>query len=155
MGDDNALSFAKNLEAKLQQRANDLEDIHMEAAIDAELTNTDGPNSNARPVIVLEEQHVVTEEEGDANTEETEKDVFLFDDYNNPNAVANCLSPFVPTSSERLGAFLSLLQLRPYNAVLGEGDVLLDIGCGDGRVCVSAAKVSGTLLYCIAISCYV
>eukprot|EP00978_Attheya_sp_CCMP212_P046414 scaffold391527_cov35-Attheya_sp.AAC.1 len=102
--DDDALSFAKNLEAKLQQRADDLEDIHMEAAIDAELTKTDGPNSNARPVIVLEEQpDVVTEHEGNkTKQEETEKDVFLFNDYNNPNAVANCLSPFVPTSSERL-----------------------------------------------------
>jgi hypothetical protein len=151
MANDNALvSFAKNLEVKLQQRADDLEDIHMEAAIDAELTKTDGPNSNARPVIVLEQAPVVTEGAA-AKKKETEKDV-LFNDYHNPNAVANCLSPFVPTSSERLGAFLSLLQLRPYNAELGEGDVLLDIGCGDGRVCVSAAKVSGTL-YCAAIIC--
>eukprot|EP00978_Attheya_sp_CCMP212_P028523 scaffold98677_cov37-Attheya_sp.AAC.1 len=61
-----------NLEVKLQQRADDLEDIHMEAAIDAELTKTDGPNSKK---------------------EHPEKNV-LFD--NNPNAVTNCLSPFVP-----------------------------------------------------------
>jgi hypothetical protein len=77
-------------------------------------------------VIVLEDP-VVTED-SDAKEEQQEKDV-LFDYYNNnPNTVANCLSPCVPTSSERIGDFLSMLRLCRYNAELEEGDVLLDIG---------------------------
>jgi ubiquinone/menaquinone biosynthesis C-methylase UbiE len=45
----------------------------------------------------------------------------------------NPLVPFVPTRNEVLPAVFKLLNLR-------EGDVFYDLGCGDGRVVVEAAK---------------
>ena len=60
----------------------------------------------------------------------------IFDDYSNPNSVRNCLSPYVPTTSERIDACFSLVNLT-------QDDVLMDIGCGDGRVCISATKLTG------------
>jgi cyclopropane fatty-acyl-phospholipid synthase-like methyltransferase len=55
----------------------------------------------------------------------TDRKETLFDDYVNPNAVSNCLSPYVPTQAERIAAFVSF-------ACLEADDFLLDIGCGDG-----------------------
>lgn len=60
----------------------------------------------------------------------------LFSDYTNPDAVANCLSPYVPTKAERIVALLRFARLKPE-------DVLLDVGSGDGRVCVAASKLTG------------
>lgn len=71
--------------------------------------------------------------EGDANAVEEP----IFSDYTNPNAVRNCLSPYVPTSFERIDAFTSLTKLSTE-------DILLDIGCGDGRVCIASTKTVGT-----------
>ncbi len=45
----------------------------------------------------------------------------------------NPLVPFVPTRSEVLPAVFKLLDLK-------EDDVFYDLGCGDGRVVVEAAK---------------
>ena len=79
----------------------------------------------------------------------------------NPNSVANCLSPYVPTKAARISALVSWLNLTGPRKNDGEPtspcaenfprgtsgvseDVLLDIGCGDGRVCIAASKISGT-----------
>lgn len=46
------------------------------------------------------------------------------------------LAPYVETPHEVVARMLGL-------AGVGEGDVLYDLGCGDGRVCVAAAKEFG------------
>lgn len=44
--------------------------------------------------------------------------------------------PYVPTPSEVVDAMLGLAALKP-------GDVLYDLGCGDGRIVIAAAKKYG------------
>lgn len=114
-GDNNG--FVHCLEARLRERSDELENLHMEAAIDAQVTTTEGGN----PIV--------------SGGNETEKEI-IFDDYTNPNAVENCLSPYEPSSAERIEAFCRWANLT-------SSDVLLDIGCGDGRVCVAASRISG------------
>lgn len=101
-------SFASSLEERLKERSDDLEEVHLDAAIDAQLTLDD--------------------------------DNVIFDDYANPNAVRNCLSPYVPSTAARIDAvcrqFLGEQQEQ-------EQETWLDIGCGDGRVCLAAAKFQG------------
>jgi SAM-dependent methyltransferase len=46
------------------------------------------------------------------------------------------LAPYVATPPEVVARMLCL-------AGVGEGDVLYDLGCGDGRICVAAAKQFG------------
>ncbi len=46
---------------------------------------------------------------------------------------SNPLVPYVPTRQEILPAVFELLDLR-------RGDVFYDLGCGDGRVVIEAAK---------------
>lgn len=121
-------SFVKDLDNRLKERSDELEEVHLEAAIDAQLTNTKSESSNSDPVM----------RQIDCNQERV-----IFEDYTNPNAVENCLSPYVPSSPERIAAFVAWVGLH-------ENDTLLDIGCGDGRVCVAAAKLAGetaTLCY--------
>jgi Histone methylation protein DOT1 len=86
----------------------------MEAAIDAMLTSP-----------------CAAEEIGGSNTSATP----LFSDYTNPNAVENCLSPYVPTKADRIAALVRFARLKPE-------DVLLDLGSGDGRVCVAASMLT-------------
>lgn len=120
-----SVDYVSSLEHRLGARSEKLEEIHMEAAIDAQLTDTNTDSSAANPVIappVL------------SSTERQEP--LLFDDYVNPNAVANCLSPYVPSHAERIAAFVSFAGLEA-------DDYLLDIGCGDGRVCMAAATIAG------------
>lgn len=119
-------AFASSLESRLQDRSDILEELHLEAAIDAQLTVVGGAGTNARPVILSRDEN---------------NGQILFEDYTNPNAVANILSPFVPTAAERIQAFVSWIQLAPFDD--HDGDILLDLGCGDGRVCIAAAKISG------------
>jgi SAM-dependent methyltransferase len=90
------------LEKRLDERSNLLEDIHLEAAIDAKVVDEDADNAQG--------------------------------DNCNSNAVENCWSPYVPSQAARIAEFLSFAELNA-------SDVLLDIGCGDGRVCVAAAAL--------------
>jgi SAM-dependent methyltransferase len=46
------------------------------------------------------------------------------------------LAPYVPTPQEVVDRMLAL-------AVVGKNDVVLDLGCGDGRIPITAAKVFG------------
>eukprot|EP00638_Chattonella_subsalsa_P008739 CAMPEP_0117743780 /NCGR_PEP_ID=MMETSP0947-20121206/6352_1 /TAXON_ID=44440 /ORGANISM="Chattonella subsalsa, Strain CCMP2191" /LENGTH=151 /DNA_ID=CAMNT_0005560573 /DNA_START=6 /DNA_END=461 /DNA_ORIENTATION=+ len=46
------------------------------------------------------------------------------------------LSPFLPTKSRDIESFISFTGLS-------ESDTVVDIGCGDGRVLVAAAKLTG------------
>lgn len=125
-----AVSLATCLESKLKCQSERLEELHMEAAIDAELTldhstgitNTDSNSINGDNELDFSNESLKTKP--------------IFDDYTNPNSIKNCLSPFVPSASECLLSFFSLVKLN-------ENDVLLDIGSGDGRVCVVAAKTIG------------
>jgi 2-polyprenyl-3-methyl-5-hydroxy-6-metoxy-1,4-benzoquinol methylase len=116
--------YISSLEHRLDARSEELEVIHMEAAIDAQLTDTTTDSSAANPVIA---QPVSSSER---------QETLLFDDYVNPNAVSNCLSPYVPSQAERIAAFVSFAGLEA-------DDFLLDIGCGDGRVCIAAATMAG------------
>jgi precorrin-6B methylase 2 len=50
-----------------------------------------------------------------------------------PAFTGNPVVPFVPTREEVIDLVLKALDLR-------EGDVLYDLGCGDGRIPVEAAK---------------
>jgi SAM-dependent methyltransferase len=109
----------RTFEERLRERSDRLEDKHMAAAIDAQLIDvSSAANLTAVP------------------TEGRDKDRAIFDDYVNPDAVENCLSPYVPTAADRIAAFVSF-------AGLNRDDVLLDIGCGDGRVCIAAVKLTG------------
>jgi tRNA G46 methylase TrmB len=101
------VEYIESLERRLRERSDQLEELHMEAAIDAQLTQT---------------------------TQENEDQRVIFDDYVNPHSVSNCLSPYVPTKSLSIASFLQFVELR-------HDDVLLDIGCGDGRVCLAAARL--------------
>ena len=104
--------FVSDLEERLRSKSDKIEELHMEAAIDAEFSGMD-----------------TDEDKGGG-------------DSGNPNSVANCLSPYVPAKAERIAAFVSWVGLKG-NTSDGTGDLLLDIGCGDGRVCTSATKLSG------------
>jgi hypothetical protein len=106
-------AFVSDLEDRLRAKSAKVEELHMEAAIDFEFSGLNGDDS---PV------------ENETNS--------------NPNSVANCLSPYVPTKAERMGAFISWVKLTGPDSDEQE-DVLLDIGCGDGRVCVAASKICG------------
>ena len=117
--------YISSLEHRLDARSEELEVIHMEAAIDAQLTDTTTDSSAANPVI---SNPVISSSE--------RQETLLFDDYVNPNAVSNCLSPYVPSQAERIAAFVSFAGLEA-------DDFLLDIGCGDGRVCIAAATMAG------------
>jgi hypothetical protein len=125
-------SYLDGLEDRLKMRSDQLEDLHLEAAIDAQLTAVVVVNSKKKYNII---QHQQTESEESISNHS----IPIFDDYVNPHAVHNCLSPFVPTQSQRIEAMLDWVGLH-------NNDVFLDIGCGDGRVCVAAAKLKRTIL---------
>jgi hypothetical protein len=129
MGPCDSNEFVRGLEARLEVRSDELEMLHMEAAIDAQLIATEGGN----PIVA-------------AGTTAKTGEV-IFDDYKNSNAVANCLSPYMPSSADSIEAFCRWVKLT-------SSDVLLDIGCGDGRVCVSASRISGMLLSVCMINAY-
>lgn len=113
--------YIKSLEDRLKIRSDELEEIHMEAAIDAQLSATTRTElSHAKPII--------------ANDIQESKN--LFDDYVNPYSVTNCFSPYMPTIASKISSFVQFVGLT-------ENDVLLDIGCGDGRVCIGASMISG------------
>jgi SAM-dependent methyltransferase len=115
--------YVSSLEGRLGARSDRLEEIHMEAAIDAQLTDTTTDSSAANPVIA-------------PPVSSAERQETIFDDYVNPNAVSNCLSPYVPSQAERIAAFVSFAGLEA-------DDFLLDLGCGDGRVCIAASTIAG------------
>lgn len=50
---------------------------------------------------------------------------------------ATVLAPFNPTSDEAIEAALDMAHIGP-------GDVVYDIGCGDGRLLVAAARLGAT-----------
>lgn len=150
------MSYVQNLEEKIKDRSDELEETHLDAAIDAQVSVVGGKGSNSNPIFSVtstlatksddkkidEPTHNVTnscnldkDDQPKSGTQEETSDV-IFDDYSNPNSVHNCLSPYVPSSSARIKAFVETTELH-------NGDVLLDIGCGDGRVCIASAKMAG------------
>jgi SAM-dependent methyltransferase len=52
--------------------------------------------------------------------------------------------PFVPTPMEVVQAMIALAQLRA-------GDVVYDLGCGDGRIVIAAVQVKGVRGVCVDI----
>ena len=54
----------------------------------------------------------------------------------------------MPTSAERIAALIQFVNLN-------DDDVLLDIGCGDGRVCIAATKLTGATAAATGGSCAV
>lgn len=136
--------YVQSLESRLSERSNVLEEKHMEAAIDAELIHAPccsvvacARHKDDRDSSTTDDDSSKKDnnsEEKNASNEREQKPIF--DDYTNPDAVQNCLSPYVPTSAQRIAALVHFVQLQ-------ENDVLLDIGCGDGRVCIAASKLTG------------
>lgn len=124
------LEYVSALENRLATRSDDLEEKHMEAAIDAQLIDT-SQQSNSNPLLLSTPQP-----QPGSTGPTTSTHPPLFDDYTNPNAVPNCLSPYVPAQAVRIAAL-------PRFAKLEASDVLLDLGCGDGRVCVAMSKLTG------------
>lgn len=123
------LENIRQLEEKLRERSEQLEERHMQAAMDALLTDTNTSHSRANPIVARSS----TEDSSDAP---------LFDDYVNPDAVTNCLSPYEPTNATKIAAVISFLEnwwMSQTEPVKNDG-YLLDIGCGDGRVCVATAQ---------------
>jgi precorrin-6B methylase 2 len=62
----------------------------------------------------------------------------------NPSTKFTNLAPFNPTSDSAIEVALSLLKLQ-------KGDTFIDLGCGDGRVLISAAKHEPLLSRCIGL----
>lgn len=60
------------------------------------------------------------------------------------SVMSKCYSPFVPSPAERIAAFFHFSGLTSI-ATTHQTDVLLDIGCGDGRVCIAAASLRSSL----------
>lgn len=119
-------SFAAQLEQRLVNSSLELEDAHLEAAIDAQLSSVRLNQTNSNPIVVADYH----------SKSESAKQTAIFDDYVNPDSVENCLSPFVPSHSARIDAMVKICKL-------GRDDVLLDIGCGDGRVCLATVATTG------------
>jgi SAM-dependent methyltransferase len=67
---------------------------------------------------------------------DTNHDISTFQRRINERAVSksNCYSPYVPSNSQRIVAMIKFVVLTP-------GDVLVDMGCGDGRVCFVASHM--------------
>jgi len=144
------MSYIENLAIRLMQRSDELEESHFDAAMDAEISVVDRGRSNSKPILPNTKN-----EEGKTNSDNNDKhknslgeykedDVehAIFDDYSNPNAVHNCLSPYVPAKADRIKAFIEEANLKEGESSF-DGDTILDIGCGDGRVCIASAKMSG------------
>lgn len=126
-------SFITELETRITPRADLLEEIHLCAAIDAQLTNVPTVAASSKSQISASSRI-------DAMTMQPKStEEVIFDDYINPNSVRNCFSPFVPSSSDRIKSFINDTQLKP-------NDVVLDIGCGDGRVCIAVTKSAGEII---------
>ena len=52
---------------------------------------------------------------------------------------SDIMAPFVPTTLELVNEMLELAKLKP-------GEILVDLGCGDGRILCSAAKIGATAI---------
>jgi SAM-dependent methyltransferase len=105
-------SFAESLEEQFAEDSEKLANVHLEAAINAQLYDiTFDDDENADP----------DKAETSHQTESS------------PAEIPNCYSPYVPTCAKRINGFIDFVQLS-------HDDVLLDLGCGDGRVCLVAAQ---------------
>jgi SAM-dependent methyltransferase len=61
-----------------------------------------------------------------------------------PGAAGGRDVPFVPTPDEVVARMIRLAEVRP-------GDLLYDLGCGDGRIVVTAVKTRGVRGVCVEI----
>jgi len=145
------MSYIENLATRLTQRSDELEETHFDAAMDAQISVIDDTTSNSNPILLNTKKNAIVDTNSNVNNEgeSDNNQKVIFDDYSNPNAVHNCLSPYVPAKADRIKAVLDHLNLKKgklgFNDVNYDGDTILDIGCGDGRVCIASAKMSGNL----------
>lgn len=138
------LEFCILLEQSLKKDSDELEEIHMEAAIDAGFAELDIDNDTDND-----------------NNNENKSTI-------NKNSVQNCLSPYVPTNAQKIISFFEFVGLLPSDKVISnkdnptttaegnvppeidtrqqhcinQNDILLDIGCGDGRICIAASQLN-------------
>lgn len=100
-------SFAESLEEQFAEDSEKLANVHLEAAINAQLDDISFDDDD-----------------------ETDK-------HDNPEISTsnplNCYSPYVPTCAKKIDALIDFVNLS-YD------DVFLDLGCGDGRVCLVASQ---------------
>ena len=122
------------LEERLAERSDQLEQLHMEAAIDAQLIIDNTQSSSLANLVAAADARNMPDSSSATPNEKNEKNIL--DDYLNvnPHSVDHCFSPYVPSQADRITAFVSF-------AGLNRDDVLLDLGCGDGRVCISAVQL--------------
>ena len=138
------MDYVQHLEQRLAERSNELEEIHLEAAIDAELTTVAAPTTTNDD----DDKKQTVQASSQQNSNATTNYEPIFADYSNPHSVAHCLSPYVPSSADRVAAFLQFsgLYASPSSSTTENRagvEVLLDLGCGDGRVCIAATKLTG------------
>jgi SAM-dependent methyltransferase len=142
------LDYLFSMERQWAEQSDRLEDLHMEAAIDAALTHVvldenddDDEDDNHNDDMVSVDDTTISSKKK-KKKKKTTKTVPIFDDYVNDHAVCNCFSPYVPTPATCITGLISLVNIQ-------SNDVLLDIGCGDGRVGILTVKLTN----CTFIGC--
>jgi 2-polyprenyl-3-methyl-5-hydroxy-6-metoxy-1,4-benzoquinol methylase len=111
-------SFAETLEENWAEQSEQLADVHLEAAIEAHL----------RDICIDDDNNA----DSTANHPPTD-DSYTSSTITKSSQHPNFFSPYVPTCAQRIMAFINFVQLT-------NDDVLLDMGCGDGRVCLVATQ---------------
>ena len=84
----------------------------------------------------LEEEHLKSSMDAQMLLSSSTESLLTAEERTNKDAVPNILSPYTPTPSSKILSFFSASSLS-------SSDVMLDVGCGDGRVCVAAAHELG------------
>jgi hypothetical protein len=132
------LDYADALSERMEKRSAILEEIHLNAAIDFQLS--EGETADPREIVVLREKSSRSisnrEESKGGNPDLSPEELEYLASLQNPEAVANSLSPFVPSSASVITGLMGIVDIHV-------NDVLLDIGSGDGRVCISVAATTG------------
>jgi SAM-dependent methyltransferase len=107
-------SFAEVLEEKFAEESEKLANVHLEAAINEQLYD-----------ISFED------DETDNHDNPEVSKCFPLEQEPSTSKTPNIYSPYVPTCAELINALIDFVQLS-------DDDVFLDLGCGDGRVCLAA-----------------
>lgn len=125
------LEFCLSFEKQYETESDRLEEIHMEAAIDA----------STESIMMCDHYNNKKTSTSTSTTAKDNDDLVNNNTNKNPYSVLNCLSPYVPTKAHQIVAFMEFIGLirnGNYSENSHTPDTLLDIGCGDGRVCIAS-----------------